>query len=248
MKTQKRQFKSKKLPMATKKIDFAQNKKIVNLEKKIKKIEGEPELKYSNKPIQETAVAGLGVVGFPLNDTIAQGLEPNQRIGNKITATSLSFKGILVTDQGRLGYSIFRVMVYWYSDQIAASPVIIGDDLTGTRCMLTVADGLVSSPSFALPYSRAYVPKTFKVLYDKTYVLNANTYYTDDTAGTVTRYAPVSKNIQFKIPLNRVIQFDNDGIGLASMAGNSLYIAVIADNTNSPGILSGCTRFNYRDM
>lgn len=238
-------FKRRPLPMATKKIDDAQNKRIVNIEKKLKGIKNEIELKHNDYKFDIVDFTNNNSVSIvPLN-LLAQGTTDITRIGDIIHMTSVHIRGVIRRDPVELsGQTVRMVLLYDRGTQGALpqyNQVFDGTTVTGN-------DYIVHRP-----YNMDYFPDRFKILYDKSYVLNPSV--PDgwvDASGTITvsGYGPVEKIINKKIRVNKKTTY---GLGttaaITSIASGSLILLLVgseADN-GAPASFIGSSRVYFRD-
>ena len=147
------------------------------LNKKIKKLEDEQEIKYKDIWHTITATRTPDVQGqvFLLNGTQVGPYATGERIGSQIRATSLQLRGYFyipllgtldtpITDTLRA--PMIRLIVFWVTNPVG-TPVIVGNSDTALDGVLDNIIGSTADNIFA-PYQFQSYP-AIKVLYDKTY-------------------------------------------------------------------------------
>jgi len=188
---------------------------------KIKKIQSAIEYKHLDTFYSNT-VSLTGTV-FPISNAL-QGISDSQRVGDKLTTTSVMIKFML--SQYDAPYNTFRVICL-RARSGATTPAVGNVLLTG------------SGPQSQLPSLWYYNIDWFrsgkaKILYDKCFVLQGPN---ADEPGTLTR--------SVKIPFRTNIQFQ----GGATNANNQIYMMVISDSGTAPNPqVSVNVRINYLDL
>lgn len=221
------------------------------LDKRIRKIEMDEELKYFD--LSGALTPAAGAEDSELLNGVTQGSSVGERDGYEIQTTSITIRMIIQSQSSRLLYSQVRIIVFWCSSTLSGSPNIVGSTSAGTQAVLDNTVNLVQS-NMLLPYSREYVPGQFKILYDKVYTFNPKTYtaITADTPGAdvfneVTGYLALGMFKKIHIPLSRKVRYDTANGGITDLAGNSLWIAACADVSANPPIVNFISRLNYKD-
>lgn len=188
---------------------------------KIKKIQKAIEYKHLDTFYNDQV--GLGGNVYPVSNP-PQGLLDVNRVGDKITITSVMLKMILT--QYDAPYNTFRVLIL-RSQSSAAAPSINNVFLVG------------SGPQAKNPAAWFYNLDFFrsskaKVLYDRTYTLQG-----------LNSAEPRTITLSKKIPFRQNVQFQ----GATTIANNQLYVMVVTDSANIPHPdLVINTRINYFDL
>lgn len=227
-------------PIGTKK-DQIQDKQIMNIKKKIKKIEYNEEVLYVDvSSIGAVAIpeTGLQLAGGGIAQAIERGDDPDQRQGNEITTTSLLFKANIQSNTAKLTPSRVRCVVYWDSQANGAVNVT-----SGTANSLMEASGSVDG---TLDMRNQETIDRFTILMDKVYTLNPQLELTT-TAGTVTANQPVSINISKRFRLGRKIQYSGSGNGIVDLVKNNICVVLISDSNTNPPTCTSALRLYFKD-
>lgn len=211
----------------------SQAQQIKTLQKSVRKIQRDEELKHKDTLISAVpATAGT----FTLLNDIAVGDLATSRDGNDINATSIQWRIRVVGDVDlALNGMMLRHIIFWDAQANGAAPVLA--DLLDLN---TVTVGVIA------PYNRDN-QKRFKIVYDTTSVLNApfTTAFTVATGVTTAVYG-VRMQDQGKRQLARVVKYDGTTAAIADIQTNSLYSVWISDaNTDAPICQSGF-RFHFK--
>lgn len=211
------------------------------LNKKIKKIESQIELKLVDTYQNGTVNAG-GVL------TLLNGLTPGVEgtdqpngglIGNECHFTSLQLRGTIIGDKDYVdGPVVVRAIVFWDRQANGAAPVLAA--ASPAPALLDVQ--IVTSPTEA-PFMYQTQDR-FRVLYDKRFVINPK-------FGTVTN-PPTSvfpEGILFKkkIKLGRKTKFDIPDGAITGIVTNSLYYALVSDAAANEPLVQTGLRVYYKD-
>lgn len=233
-------FKKKALPMPTKKVDYAQNKRIVTIEKKLNKLDREIESKFVDLSINAAMVSNPAVgTNILLLNGLAPGTSASQRIGEDVRITSMQFRGYIQRAVTELGIQKARLIIVFDKQTNGAGPAALSDLLTNV--------GNIPNQ----PYNKGNVPGRFKILYDKEFALNPQVWFTYVVAtGVVTEYAPMIVNIKKHIQINQKADYGAGNAGtVADITKGSIY-AYLLSTENSGGTPPTCTmttRVFYRD-
>lgn len=194
---------------------------VASVNRKVMKIQKAIEYKHLDTFYSNTV--GLGGTVFAITGAL-QGVSDSQRVGDKITTTSLMIKYML--SQYDAPFNTFRVICL-RARSGASVPAVGNVLLTGT------------GPQSTLPSLWHYNIDWFrsgkaKVLYDKCFTLQGpNT----DEPGTITR--------SVKIPFRTNIQYQGGTIN----ANNQIYMMVVTDSGTVPHPpVSVNVRINYLDL
>lgn len=205
----KKNFKKKKLPLATKKVDASQNKAIVNLQKEVTKLKEQPELKNTEKVISFTATTGgtIDVVSLTADATDEQG-----RLGNSIYVTSWQVR-FSVAQTSTVPSLLCSMRVLFFRDKQLNATLPLVTDLIDTAG----GGGVMLSPY------NITIPGRFKIYYDKIITF----YSQPQTAvGVPVLYQSYHK---FKQQLGHKISYKGSTAVTGNAANNQLLYCVIAD-------------------
>lgn len=232
-------------PMARRPVDMRQDRQIKEIKKSVKQIKKGFEVKYM--PIFVNIPANTsGSNVQQLNVGIAVGDTQVTRDGSQITATSLSFRGNIVSDPAKTTHSIVRLVVFWADMHLSGAPTVVGNTTTGTTAVFNNLN-ISTAPGWTVPVSIENI-QLFDIIFDRTYVLNPNTVagFTPAT-GATTGLSSYCVPVSFKKKFRRKIRFDSNGSGITDISTNSLWMALISDNNTSPPTISGMSRFCFKD-
>lgn len=220
------------------------------LNKKIKKIQQEPELKYVDR------ISALEVTNDPDNgitfgstqclNMIATGTSQNaNRVGGVIKNTSIQWRGNLYVDHlsespqpvplSTYDYNkpMVRMIIYWDSSPNGQGHPILGSPtLAGAESLL---DTTLGTESIFAPYSYATVGAgRFKILHDKTYSFNrfqSMVNIADNPSVTSADFRHTDPNIfvSGKIKLSRKTFFTGPTASVGAISTNALYVTFISN-------------------
>lgn len=236
-------YRSKPLPHASKKIDAEQNKKIINLEKKVRRINVGEESKW-----KDTLHNGLALTPAPISLSLlngfVQGVADSNRIANKVQAMSVQFKGAVLMDPDCLIGAICRIIIFWDHTPNGVAPAF--SDVLDTTTVTSASANTVFAP-----YNLDNQPR-FKILKDKMFTLNGQTEQRVVVAtGTTDQLIPAASHpVKFKIPLKRMCNYGLGNAGtiadISSGALYGMYLSTIPTGSQPPVLYAGI-RFLYRD-
>lgn len=208
-------------------------KKLKNIDKKIKKMQNDEELKYTDVLITAQGISSTG--SFHLLNGLTQGDDAKNRDGREAVSTSIQGKMTFVSNTDDIGSTTLRMIVFWDSQANGAAPTAA-----------TLLDNSIITSFLIAPYHRDY-QKRYKILFDRVFVLNPLQILTT-TAGTVTENQNITKYLSFKKQLSRTIKFNSNNNGnIGDIVSNSLYVYFVSNEaTNTPTVTSGF-RFYYKD-
>lgn len=216
--------------------------RISTLNKKIKKIEDDIELKYNDREISQnfsSATASLYLLnGIAVGDTQVT------RDGAQLNATSVQFRSVWTTSSLSTAGTVWRIIVFWDRQPNGLTPLVTG--ALGTDALLNTTT--ITQPIYA-PYQYE-TQQRFRVLYDKIFAMNP--YVVGDfnpETGTTSTTAPQKMVIKKKIKLNRLVKYDGSTASTADLTTNALWIAFLTDAPGTGITLNGYvgTRFYFKD-
>lgn len=241
-----KKFQKKKMPHAAKKIDASQNSRIMSIEKKIKDMENDPELKWWDHQIELLAASPVTV---PVNiNPLLQGTTSTTRLANRVQATSVQGRYTFIQDENSLAPYTGRVIVFW--DKGPKGAACATTDLLD----LTTITSANSNTVYA-PYNLKNAPR-FKILYDKSFTVNPIVAFSQEnnasgTPNDIITFVPVQSHpYHFKIPLKRVVNYGLGNAGtIADISQNALYVVCLSDIAvgADPPQMTGGFRFIYKD-
>lgn len=241
---QNTRFRKKPLPHASKKVDAEQNKRIEGIEKKIKTIDRDIEVKW--KDIINDTFVMTPVSVCQLLNPLAQGNSAITRIGDKVQSTSIQGRYAVFNDNDNLVPNIWRVIIFWDRGPKGAVPLV--SDVLDLTTITSAAANTVYAP-----YNLKNVPR-FKILYDLSGMLQVNQQLTTVLSGATTTTTAVltqgSNIYHFKIPLKRIVNYGLANAGdITDISQNALYALYLSDipsGSQPPAIVIG-TRFLFKD-
>lgn len=245
-----RKFSSKKPGVGylkgTQRHEMLQDKKLASIDKKVRKLNNEAEVKYHDVNCSVSPIQTSG--DLVLLNGINQGASQNLRIGARVKATSLQLRFVMLGAQAtNVDSDIIRVIVFWDNDAKGVAPVLVGTPSTPPPALLNNQNGLGIE---LLDPFQLEQRERFKVIFDKLYTFNPNMAQKEDTsvAGetTVTEIVPVIREDKRYIKLNRVVQYGDTDNAITSINNNSLYLAVFSLSGTSS--IQGTSRFSFKDF
>lgn len=232
----KKKFKDNTIAKTKK--DVNQDKRIVKIEKKVKQMENEVELKYFDT-IAASPATQTGLL--TLVNGMAAGTTQITRIGAQIRMTSIQFRYVISNLAATLAPTSLRMLIVLDRQTNGAAPTISGSASGGT---LAILDNAVFTSVIDQPYQYE-AKQRFTILYDKRWTLNPQIQATE-AAGAIVTNQIVSKCIQGYVKLNRTVKYDNTTAAISSINTNSLHTVFITDIANGV-TLTGGTRIYYKD-
>lgn len=214
-----------------------------NLSKRIKHIENDLiELKWFDYPFAATITnAGVNLEGQWL---ITQGTAYNNRVGNKISPTSMQLRLSVVSDATQIVPVLVRMVAFWDRQANGGSPVL-----------LNYNNGLLDPTTITNP---CYAPRNYNtidrytIVEDKVMVINpVNWFVNTDVAGTstVSETMPVAKFIRKTYKLGRTVKYDTNTGAIADLVSNVFYVALFTDTAVAAyqPLMSGAIRLYFKD-
>ena len=243
---------------------YPSNKK---LDKRIKKIEADQEVKQRNGTktaisIVDTPVLNAGASGgnaFLLNESIDQGVEVAARIGERIRITSINLRMRIFSNVNRLNTTLIRCMIFW-DRQTNGFPFgsvdgVTGDLASGRGPLIAPDDSVSLLYAHYNPYTCGGRTTRYKMLYDKvftltpkmalTYVISAE----DSDITDTTQAVQTTMYKKLKLKINKSVQYrrgTNAGT-LADIMTGSLWMILLQDEASLPsgGLLN--YKINFKD-
>lgn len=232
-------------PIAHTKKDQVQDKQIVSLKKKVKKIQYDEDVKFIDYGAAATAVleTGVNLAGGGIAFGITQGDTDVTRDGDSIIATSLILRAQLYSDVDRIAFGNFvRVIVYWDKQPNGAVATVSG--AAGSQSLM-LASGAVPGH---LDHRNQLTINRFDIIWDKTFCWNANTVQSFTPAtGATTGLTQTSIAFQKRFKLNRKIRYLASAGAITDMIGNNLCVSVIGNSDTDPALISYNMRLYYKD-
>ena len=242
--------------------NYKKNPTTRTLNKKIKKMQKQQEIKYVDN-WEKIEASHEPQATYPdslprLLNGLHLGTSAIERIGSAVTATSLTFRGFmyipnLLTIEKEEDLSrvpLVRMIIFW--DESARDvPVIMGSPFSSQETLL---DNGTTADSVFCPYNRS-TRNRFKILYDKTYKFPVTPIITTGGENVAETNALPHRLIQGKIKLNRIVQYSGVTDGIQDIARNALWCVCIStyDTKAVPPDdayfiqANICFRFNYKD-
>lgn len=228
------------------------------LNKKIKKLQRDPELKFYDRWINFGSVTTNSVIAA-CND-VGSGISQVERDGNEIRCTSLEIRGYafinnletVVQKSDLYRVPLLRMLVFWDRSPNNDMPQLIGNSTaTEDDSVLDNTDG--ADPVF-LPYNRNTIDR-FRVLYDKTFRFPQSPYVISGGYGegkpdvnTVVPHLVINKRIK----LSRKTRYSGPDPDYSDISENGLYVAFISTYDTDSGqnyavSVDILTRVNFYD-
>lgn len=230
-------------------IDRYQNKRIHRLEKKVKQIEYDTEVKHLDYVFTAVEMSDSGSVGNTLLvNGLAQGTTSFTRIGDEVNFTSIQVRGTIShqLNNPALNHSPTYRLIIVRDMQPNGAAMTFGN-------LLDLS--LITEPVYA-PRNMDYIDR-FKIYYDKVGVLNPNFQFITSGTGTplittTTQVGDVARSIKFFKKLNFKTNYGLANAGnISDIARNSLYFLFISDETgasNNGPLFNGGMRLYYKDL
>lgn len=229
-----------KLPMPRTNVDAKQNVAIKNLQKKVRRINNEIEVKWKDTQVDVQAMTPVAVP--VLLNPLVQGDTSITRTADTIKATSIQMRGSVLLDADNLSGNICRVIIFWDRQPNGVAPVF--SDVLDTTTITSATSNTIYAP-----YNLKNAPR-FKILYDKAKAINVMQDLTT-AAGTVVSAVPCTSSYwKAKIPLNRECNYGLGNAGtIADISSNALFVLLLSDipAASQPPNFTGGFRFLFHD-
>lgn len=222
-----------------------------NLDRRIKKIEADKEIKNRDSLITSMTLLGDVTAASTnwtlLNDSLDQGTKVPDRIGDEVRITSVSLRIRLSTDVDEVKTTLVRCMVFWDRQANGLPFGYNGTDPT----LGTFGPLIPSGASYVYNHYNPYLcggrTTRYKMLYDKTFTLQPQGFNSDGT-----KSYQVVKLIKKKIKVNKIMKYKRGGDGtgnLDQIMSGALWLVLVADPTSSTTAPLAMTsyRLNYAD-
>lgn len=223
--------------------DMEQNKQIMKIEKKIKMIQKEPELKWTDEYNPAIIVPNTGLVFNVFTPGPIIGTGPNNRIGNSIIMTSLMTKILLLNNANNLDPTRYRILMVVDKEFETGNPVLGGAPLSNSILDNSFIPDLTLSPRNFNNVNR------YNILYDKVFVLNVQAVLDYAiTTGTTEQYSRVGKFVNINLKRKHKVQFLGPTNTPAELSGQIPLLYIVSDR---PATLEPLTtvaqRVYYKD-
>lgn len=218
--------------------------RISTLNKKIKRIENQIELKFTQILFNDV-VDNVG--DLVLLNGLAEGVSQQQRVGDEVHMTSVQYRGQIVTNSANVGGPVFvRMIVFWDRQANGAAPTIAASSgTTGTDALL---DSQTSTDLTIAPYMYSTQDR-FRVLYDKRWCLNP-ILASYDASGALIETYEIGMQFKKKVKLNRRVKYEatpGGTAGIADIATNSLYALFVSSEAANGPTVNTVFRAYYKD-
>lgn len=230
-----RSKKDKTLPRSRK--DANQDKRIMRVEKSLKSMKQEEELKYKDTALTSptTTTANMDVINL-----LSLGQSQITRIGAQVHMTSVQWKFTAAAATGTLTPITFRYLLVLDRQPNGALATFSGSPLAGTIAILNTA---VIGQAAVAPIQYENI-KRFRILKDKTISWNPQMSLQD--ANPATTVVSLEKTISGYRKLGINTKYGDDVGTIADINTNALYLITICDVASSI-VIQGGTRIYFRD-
>lgn len=218
--------------------DANQDKRIVSIEKKVKELQADEELKYKDT-LFTTPATNSGT--FDVLNGISQGTTQITRLGAMIHMTSVQWRFAATALTSTLTPTRFRFMIVMDRQANGTTPTYSGDPLVATQ--IAILNGSIITQGVQMPIQLETI-KRFKILKDKTMIFNPQMSLQD--ANPATAVVAMSKEIRGYLKLNTNTRYGDDVATASGINTNSLWFVTFSDIANGVTI-SGGARVYYKD-
>lgn len=215
-----------------------------SLDRRIRKIENDIELKYVDFTSTLT-MEEAGNIRYVFPCTVFQsGSDSQGRIGDDVVPTSLNLHyNVQLDDTNVTGGVVCRVIVLWDRTPGGALPTLFAP-------ANAILDNSVISDTVLMPYTHEMRDR-FKILHDHKFVINPSFATTTIPAtGVVSVVSANQASFSKKIKLGRTVKYNNNAnVGsIADVASNGLLICVMSDQTSLGPEMILSARTYFKDM
>lgn len=215
--------------------DLEQDKKIKQIQKKVRKIENYVELKHKDTFFNVVEmVSDPGVANTILLNPLSQGDTDITRDGNLVKYTSMQLKGTIFSRTANVNGAPYRIIIFWDKAVNGIAP---------TAAMLL--DASVITNLVDAPYNNDNFPR-FKIIYDTRSSINPNYLLT----GLVTAMN-FAKTITHREKISRTTNYGLGNTGdITDISVNSMYALFLSNATDASNLgptFTGGIRLYFRD-
>lgn len=204
-----------------------------NLDRRIKKIEKDIELKYIESGVGGSAISGSSTFTsiVPLSTSftgIVEGTTFNRRIGSSVNVTSLHVNLYFNNYDQTFGADVapnIRVIIFWWKDP------------NGTATYPSLSD-ILTAPTTSGSINNVYAfynfqnRESYKILYDEIFDMTAFAVNTDTVPDAYWNPGKATHTIRLKLPLNSTeIQYNGSTV---YPLNKDLLMYIYSDSTASP--------------
>lgn len=229
----RKKFNKKKPMFAAKKKDAQQDKQIVQIGKRIKELEGAPELKCQDDEFTISAVFAPGVAQTFYLSGIDSGTEQFQRIGNKVNLKSLILRICITSHSSATDPSMTRIIIYRTQSPNGA--------LTSSSRILSIGTAPLG-PVYSNYNLDEVDGKRIKILYDRVFTQIPQVPYQWTNAppavSLVGGVLPLCTNPIIRLKLNCKGGYSNITDDIADSSLNSIQMLVVGNHTLGSGVYS----------
>lgn len=224
-------------------VPIRKNPTVKSVNRKVKRIQRREELKHKDTIHSAVEmVADPGVTQMVLLNGLVNGTTNVTRIGDRISITSVQTRGTINLPVGNLTACMWRVIIFRDLQTNGAAPVYT--DILDTSVITTTVHA---------PYNQDNSDR-FRIISDKTGVLNSNRNQVTNLAGadtTTTSVGSLGVKYKLKWSLNfpTIYGLGNAGT-VADISKNSIYILFLSDRSDASNVgatFTGGTRVYYKD-
>lgn len=226
--------------------EIVQNKRIKNVEKRVRKLQSEIETKYVDVFIQ-SLLDDSGLSSGTLNYPVTQGPDADSdMIGNEIFCTRLRMRGFISTPLEGVFSPSIRFILFW-DTKPSLGTTWLADDLIDT-------DVIASSLLAPFRHSTVGPGKRFNIIMDRQFSLMPGGPLWSETTNAFVGNQEKIIDLNFDIPLNRKTIYDRErgSSDVDQWTKNTLWYWIISDApsagpaSSKPQALIG-SRVFYRD-
>lgn len=233
----------KRLMLARRRKGLFPKPSINSLDKRIKKINSETELKWNDSfgTITSSDTAATVAANAVLLNAMAQGTTAITRLGDLITMTSLQIRFLISSDIDRITTTQVRILIFFDRQANAAAPVI------GSNNDTALLDNSVVTLLYNSPFNHR-CSERYRVIYDKRVDMNPLCVFDFDVAtGTTSQVVQLGDSYKFKKSLSTKVKFNGAGGAIGDVITNSLHIAVITAQATELPLVQFGARIYYKD-
>lgn len=235
-KAQKRRFQKKDHTLARTKKDSNQDKRLANVEKRIRTLAADEELKYKDTIFTATSSS---TATTDLLNGIALGTTQITRLAAMIHMTSVQWKFAFTTPTSVLTPVRFRFLIVVDRQANGATPAAGGDPLAGSPAVLN--NSVIGITQCPIQYENQ---KRFRIVRDKTVVFNPQMSLQD--ANPANAVVATTREFTGYARLGINVKYGDDVATIAGINTNSLLFITVTDNATNSTITGG-SRIYFKD-
>lgn len=219
------------------------------LDKKIRKLENEDELKFKDTLFLVSQTDAAAGTVYPIG-LVGQGIDARARIGDFIRPTSLKCRFTITFQPNTVinSTSVVRMIIFYDSEPAGELPIVVDSTSVDSESLLDIQ---TSAFPILMQYNYSTMQSKYKVLVDKVMTLNSQA--GSGLTASVIAPTPITKYWKKSVKLSRKTIYSGDGALITALQSNGLFICFLYETfggaIEDPNTLDivGNIRMYYKD-